>query len=364
MATELERTRTQDEMSFRALAEMIPQLVWSTRENGTIVYANGRFLEYFGIRREALASWWLADNVHPDDGPAATTAWRTALEAGAPYEVEYRLRAAAGDYHWFLARGTPFRDPEQRVAGWFGTSTPIDRQLERLERQRRIVEAFQAAFVPRPLPAILGLRLDGAYFAADEHARVGGDWYDALALDERTVLISVGDVMGHGVAAAVSMAKIRQAIVAAAVGDRDPAAILTRADQVVWLLEPAVATAVVAVLDLVTGRLRVALAGHPPPIIASPAATCFMAPGGIPLGVDPGALYETVEHQLVAGELMVFYTDGLTEAHRTIEEDEGRLLLAARGAASGRLDAAGIRSAVIGETRTADDVAILTVRLG
>ncbi len=351
-------------MSFRALAEMIPQLVWSTRENGAIVYANGRFLDYFGIGREALRSWWLADNVHPDDVAAATAAWRTALQTGAPYEVEYRLRATLGEYHWFLARGTPFRDPDQRIVGWFGTSTPIDRQLERLDQQRRIVEAFQAAFVPRPLPAIPGLVLDGAYFAADEHARVGGDWYDVLALDERTVLISVGDVMGHGLGAAVSMAKIRQAIVAAAVGDRDPAAILARTDRVVWLLEPAVATAVVAVLDLETGRLRVALAGHPPPIVASAAATCFMAPGGIPLGVDPAACYVTVEHELAPGELIVFYTDGLIEAHRSIEEDEGRLLLAARAAASGRLDAAGIRAAVIGETRTADDVALLTVRLG
>jgi PAS domain S-box-containing protein len=363
MATELERSRDADEMSFRALAEMIPQLVWSTRENGAIIYANGRFLEYFGIGPEALQTWWLAENVHPDDVPAATTAWRRALQTGDPYEVEYRLRAAAGDYHWFLARGTPFRGPHQRIAGWFGTSTPIDRQLERLEQQRRIVEAFQAAFVPRPLPVIAGLKLDGAYFTADEHARVGGDWYDVLALDERTVLISVGDVMGHGLQAAVSMAKIRQAIVAAAVGDRDPAAILTRADQVVWLLEPAIATAVVAVLDLATGRLRVALAGHPPPIVASEAATCFMAPGGIPLGVDPGSPYKTVEHELAAGELIIFYTDGLIEAHRAIEEDEGRLLIAARAAARGQMSAAGIRAAVIGETRTADDVAILTVRL-
>jgi PAS domain S-box-containing protein len=362
MATELEQLRGNDEMSFRVLAEMIPQLVWSTRDDGAIGYANGRFLDYFGIRREALQNWWLADNVHPDDAAAAASAWTAALSNGEPYEVEYRLREAGGAYHWFLARGTPIRDPARRIVGWFGTSTPIDRQLERFEAQRRVVEAFQAAFVPRPLPVVAGLELDGAYFTADEQTQVGGDWYDVVALDSRTVLISVGDVTGHGLRAAISMAKIRQAIVGAALEERDPAAILTRADRVLSVLDPAVATAIVAVLDTGTRVLRTALAGHPPPIVASPAMTCFMATGGVPLGVDANAAYTTVQHELAADELIVFYTDGLIEAHRTIERDESRLLQAVRVAAAGRLDAAGIRNAVIGETRTADDIAILTLR--
>ena len=353
-----------DALSFRALAEMIPQLVWSTRPNGSIVYANGRFLEYFGIRSDALASWWLAQHLHPDDVAHATARWKASLTTGEAYEVEYRLRDASGAYHWFLARGTPVHGPGGTIVGWFGTSTPIDRQQERIERQRRIVEAFQQAFVPPPVPAIDGVLIDAAYFPADEEARVGGDWYDVLALADGSVLITMGDVTGHGLPAALSMAKVRQAILAAALDARDPAEVLERADRVFTLLGGGViSSAVVVFVDRHTRTLRYALAGHPPPVVAAPSAARFVPYGSIPLGAGLPGRPSSAEIVLAPDELLVLYTDGLIEARRTVFEDEARLLDAAQACARGTLDASGIREAVIGATRTPDDVAILTLRL-
>ena len=360
--------RADDDLSFRALAEMIPQLVWTTRANGSIAYANGRFLDYFGIRAEALGEWWLAQHLHADDVAHATQRWKLSLQTGEAYEVEYRLRDATGAFHWFLARGTPFHDAAGRIVGWFGTSTPIDRQQERNERQRRIVEAFQQAFVPAPIASIEGLVLDAAYFPADEESRVGGDWYDVLELDDGAVFISIGDVTGHGLPAALSMAKLRQAIIAAALDERDPARVLARADRVFTLLDGVVATAAIAFVDRATRTLRYALAGHPPPVIADAASARFLPPGGIPLGVRPHGLHDpdelhAEELTLAPGDLCVFYTDGLIETHRAIVDDERVLLEAARRAAGGELNAAGIRDVVIGATPMPDDVAILTVRL-
>ncbi len=356
-------SRAEDDLSFRALAEMIPQLVWTTRANGALVYANGRFLDYFGIQSDALASWWLADHLHPDDVTHATARWKASLNTGEPYEVEYRLRDASGAYHWFLARGTPFRGADRALAGWCGTSTPIDRQHERIERQGRVVDAFQAAFVPAPLPAIAGLALDAAYFPADEDARVGGDWYDARELDDGVVLISIGDVTGHGLPAALSMAKLRQAILASALDERDPARVMARADRVFTLLDGVVATAAVVFVDRASRRLRYALAGHPPPIVADASSARSLAPGGIPLGISWLDELHSAELTLAPNELCVLYTDGLIEARRAIEADEARLLTAASAAAAGLIDASGMRDAVIGSTVTPDDIAILTLRM-
>jgi len=254
--------------------------------------------------------------------------------------------------------------PERRDRVRVGTSTPIDRQQERIERQRRIVEAFQQAFVPPPIPAIDGLRIDAAYFPADEEARVGGDWYDVLALADGSVLITMGDVTDHGLHAALSMAKVGQAIQAAALDSSDPADVLQRADRVFSLLGGGViASAVVVFADRASRTLRYALAGHPPPVVAGPNGARFVPFGSVPLGAGLAGHPETAEIVLAADEVLVLYTDGLIEAHRTVFEDEARLLDAAQACARGTLDASGICQAVIGETRTPDDVAILTLRL-
>jgi serine phosphatase RsbU (regulator of sigma subunit) len=238
------------------------------------------------------------------------------------------------------------------------------RLLKSLRGSEGIRETFSAAFVPLPLPEITDLAFDAVYLPADEEARVGGDWYDVIQLDGDHVLVSIGDVAGHGLAAALSTVKLRQAIIGSALDERDPAAILHRAGRAFALVDDSIATALVVIFDRRSRRFRYAIAGHPAPIVATPGHAALL-PGvhGIPLGIDPKMRYESFEHALLDGELLVFYTDGLIEARHTIIEDELRLLAASREAAAGRFDARGVAHAMLGTTPIPDDVAILTLRI-
>jgi CheY-like chemotaxis protein len=238
------------------------------------------------------------------------------------------------------------------------------RLLESLRDSEGIRETFSAAFVPMPLPEITDLAFDAFYLPADEEARVGGDWYDVIQLDGDHVLVSIGDVTGHGLAAALSTVKLRQAIIGSALDERDPAAILHRAGRAFALVDDSIATALVVIFDQRSRRFRCAIAGHPAPIVATAGhAALLPGPHGIPLGIDPKMRYESFEHALLDGELLVFYTDGLIEARHTIIDDELRLLAAVREAAAGRFDARGVAHAMLGTTPIPDDVAILTLRI-
>ena len=137
------------ENQFAVLAESLPQLVWSVRPEGYHDYFNRRWHEFTGLTPEQSvgAGWHQA--VHPDDLPGVQARWEQSLEAGLPYECEYRIRNAAGGYEWVLSRAAPFQDPSGKATRWFGTSTNVDAQrkaedaLRLLEKQYRL--ALEAA---------------------------------------------------------------------------------------------------------------------------------------------------------------------------------------------------------------------------
>src|SRR5262249_45360925 len=112
-----EQTRT-------TLAEAIPQLVWTTHPDGCVEYLNQRWSDYTGDAQ--LGDRWL-EMVHPDERARTFASWRDSVERGVPYETEYRLRRADGQYRWFLARGLPVR-AEGKIVRWFGTTTDVHDQ--------------------------------------------------------------------------------------------------------------------------------------------------------------------------------------------------------------------------------------------
>src|SRR5271165_1190575 len=115
------------ERRFRALAESIPQIVWTTDSSGNLEYCNTVGTEYFGM---PVAELGPANNrvVHPDDRARFQEAWSRALESGLPFQAECRLKSARGDTHWFLIRAVPIRDLRGQITQWFGTSTDVDTQ--------------------------------------------------------------------------------------------------------------------------------------------------------------------------------------------------------------------------------------------
>ncbi|MGE0747352.1 MAG: CHASE3 domain-containing protein [Rhodospirillales bacterium] len=123
---------------FRAVAESMPQLVWSAQPDGHYDYYNSRCYAYTGIRPEAVdRDAWLRV-FHPDDLERTRESWRHALATGEPYEIEYRLRRADGDYRWFLGRAEAVRDESGRIERWLGTCTDID-AIKQAEQARELL---------------------------------------------------------------------------------------------------------------------------------------------------------------------------------------------------------------------------------
>src|SRR5262249_4111316 len=111
------------ERRFHSMAEAIPQLVWVSGPDGRDIYHNRRWAEVTGLTLdEGLGNGW-TNAIHPEDRQRTLEAWNKAVSTGTPYEIEYRLRLADGDYRWFLGLGLPSRDDEGRIVEWSGTCT-------------------------------------------------------------------------------------------------------------------------------------------------------------------------------------------------------------------------------------------------
>ncbi len=128
----------EQESKFRILADTMPQMVWSTRPDGFHDYYNARWYEFTGMPAGSTDGAGWNGMFHPDDQERAWSVWRHSLDTGAPYEIEYRLRNASGEYRWTLGRALPIRDRNGAITRWFGTCTDIhDHKM--IQAQREIV---------------------------------------------------------------------------------------------------------------------------------------------------------------------------------------------------------------------------------
>ena len=138
------------EERFRTLAESLPQLVWTSLPNGRVDYLNHQWLEYTGMSKgEPLDAERLREVIHPDDLAATAACWGAAVEGGADYDLEHRIRAADGSYRWFKTRGTRVVDSTGQTVKWFGTCTDIQDIVEARETQARSHERLQVMVADR-----------------------------------------------------------------------------------------------------------------------------------------------------------------------------------------------------------------------
>jgi serine phosphatase RsbU (regulator of sigma subunit)/anti-sigma regulatory factor (Ser/Thr protein kinase) len=237
-----------------------------------------------------------------------------------------------------------------------------------LEREHRASAAFQQAALPSRTPIVPGMQFRAIYQAAKAEALVGGDWYDAFRLGDGRIVLSIGDVMGSGLLAAVTMGAIRQALRGAAYIIADPIEILDAADRALRSEQPdGIVTAFVGILDPITLTLTYASAGHPPPLVRTAAGDITeLAGSGLPLGLRSLQTYAAeAPHAVVLSDstLIVLYTDGLIEATHDIDLGERRLRLAFKSDEvwNAESPAAAISDLVLDEVL--DDVAILTIRI-
>lgn len=150
---------TGDAAELDLVVESMPQIVWIARPDGWHTYFNRKWCEFTGLTIEQSLGHGWNPPFHPDDRPRAAQLWQEATSTGEPYEIEYRLRRADGNYRWMLGRASPLRDAAGSIVTWFGTCTDIE---ELKQAQLWIAEQAQ----------LLDLVQD-AIFVADLEHRVG-----------------------------------------------------------------------------------------------------------------------------------------------------------------------------------------------
>ena len=268
------------------------------------------------------------------------------------------LRAAPGPNWKPVIAGAVAREIAGRAA------LALDNALA-YEKERDVSHALQLGLLGGALPEFENVVVSPAYRAGTAALEVGGDWYDAFPLLSGSVALVVGDVVGHGLEAAVAMGQLRGAVSALA-QTSSPAELLDRLDAFVETV-PSAATATLAFVDLdsATGELRYACAGHPPPLVVSPRGSArFLWDGrSAPLGSMLGDSRAEAVDYLDEGETLVLYTDGLVERRsETIDVGLERLADVARlGALGAPTLADEICDALIEGRAQDDDVCVLTI---
>ncbi len=350
--------------------------------NGASIVANRAARRLFGLSWNQKIAPAMLPVCTPLTGrkvPWKLLPLQRAMDSNTPVPAaDYEILRSDGMRKFATMSASPLCDREGNVRG--GVAVLVDvtylRSLEKRRRrvrdtlstrfthEKQLANAFQAAQFPERLPAADGFVLSALYCAADAE-RIGGDWYDAFPLPDGRIGLSIGDVMGHGLDAAVTMGKLRQAIQAAAFVDPAPGVMLDAASSTLMLHDgELIASAVAGILDPERATITFAAAGHPLPLIRQRDATLVEFRGAAaPLGFSGTCGAQTHVAQLAPGDAAVFYTDGLIEATRDALAGE-QMLHNALSAEDGfdRADAAAnLRERVLGSRESPDDIAILTV---
>jgi serine phosphatase RsbU (regulator of sigma subunit) len=204
--------------------------------------------------------------------------------------------------------------PALRVAQMVQEQQGQVRELERIEQEMRTAQLIQLSLLPEALPNLTGWQLDTYYKPARE---VGGDFYDFIPFEDGRLGLVIGDATDHGMPAALVMTTTATMLRTAAQASTSPGEVLARVNDLLYPRIPArmFVTCFYAILDPQSGRLHYANAGQNWPFRHYPGGTSELQATGMPLGMMPGSHYEEQEVTLVAGESILFYSDGLVEAH-------------------------------------------------
>lgn len=203
-------------------------------------------------------------------------------------------------------------------------NTRSQEQAQELNKAREIQEGL----LPKKIPQVKGLEVEGTWQPASV---VGGDYFDVLKFSDSKIGVCIGDVVGKGMSAALLMANLQASFRAFAAEDVTPGALLGKLNEVVCnnIASDKFVTFWYCTIDTTKNSVTYAGAGHWPPILFHKSGEGVpLREGGTPLGIFPGWKYEDGEFPLASGDRLVLYTDGLTEAMNSDEQEfgEARLL--------------------------------------
>ncbi len=242
-------------------------------------------------------------------------------------------------------------------------------ERERLERELALASEIQQRFQPTAPPHINGYELQGISFPCYE---IGGDYYDFIEREDGRLVIALGDVSGKGTAAALLMSSLHAAIHAQSASHDSLVATISAVNRYLADNIPAnrFVTLFYAELDPESGSLAFLNAGHNPPLIVHNAGTVEqLSSGGLPLGIKRDAEYREGRTQMQPGDVLVIYSDGVTEAVSPTGEEFGPTRLYEVVSRNVEASAAGIRDRIESSltkfaqgTSAADDITLVIVK--
>ncbi|WP_326809244.1 MULTISPECIES: SpoIIE family protein phosphatase [unclassified Streptomyces] len=358
----------------------------------------GRTREDGPLSLDELPSW-----VMPEDQPALAAAFTDCLVDGRAIDREFRLVRPDGSVRTLHMVGEPVLDDDGGTASMWAvlrdvselrrseravseTRDSLQRERQIAQTERRVAVELQEAVLPPwrgslRFPhgdgeAVGALDLAAHYLPSATGALIGGDWYDAMELPDGSMLLTAGDLTGHGVTATSGMAMLLGAVRGMAVAGVEPGALMGYLNQLLdSAAQPALGSAVCCRYEPRARSLTWSQAGHPAPLLfRDGAGQVLNRPEGVLLGVTSGATYGQRTERLEPGDLLVLHTDGLAprsaqlspqpdgEEPRTGAE---RLLGLAPRFASARTAQECVRAVAeeFGDREREDDACVLVARI-
>jgi sigma-B regulation protein RsbU (phosphoserine phosphatase) len=320
--------------------------------------------------------------VHPDDQAVVRKSMDEAVATRQSLNIDHKIVLKDGQERIINLTIVPIFDSFGAPIKMIGTVQNITERVrikaELLEKERMtneldIGKSIQLSMLPKASPLVEGWQFAGFYQAARQ---VGGDFYDFIDLPGHKIGLLIGDVAGKGLPAALSMALCRAIIRTNALRNSRARATLLRSNEILYrdYYNGSFATVLYANLDPNNGAIELVNAGHNPPLWYSSENRQVQSikPHGMPLGFYPRIQLEPVEIDLMPGDVLVCYTDGLTEAINLLGDFHNEERLVETVVANAGLSASEIVDAIVeswhdfvGELPQDDDMTLLVVkRLG
>ncbi|HEX9778348.1 MAG TPA: SpoIIE family protein phosphatase [Geopsychrobacteraceae bacterium] len=365
----------QSEKQYHTLAEVSPVGIFYTDVDGVFRYVNERWCHLTGIPHDQALRGDGGWRAQPRDRQRTVAEWSAAAESVQSFRTEYPFLRTDGRSIWLACRVMAEKDAQGGVIGYVGTLADIT-DLKRAEEELRASEEnrlklqtqlelaaeVQAKLLPRSVPSLSGFEVAARCQPAQQ---VAGDFYDWQLLAAGRFSLTLGDVMGKGLAAAMLMATVRASLRAATLEHRPELALRQAAEALHQDLDgsDSFVTLFHAQLDLPSRRLSYVDCGHGHVFLRrGSGAVEELLPRGLPLGIFAGEGFQEGSLTLGSGDALVLYSDGLVDAFpgRPPEPEELAAHLTAASSAGEMVDR--LIGLVPDDVSLPDDLTVLVVR--
>ncbi len=325
-----DRLRMENELLYRerrerAILDNTPAIIYVKGIDGRYEFVNRRHAELFSRNQETAVGKSVQDFFPEEEADRFIQNDQQIIETGKTLTVEEIVRHDDG-HHTYVSVKFPLLDAGGRVCATAGISTDITEQLlaHRTEQELELARSFQSKLYPQTAPAVPGLEVAGS---AIPLTQMCGDYYDYIKLGRKRLLVSIGDVSGHGVGPALQMAEVRCTIRTLARLGNDPPSIMGDLNRMLCedLPESSFISFFLADMDLENRRLCYLGAGHDAFLIHADDTVTRLESTHPVMGIDPAtAFLEMASTGLDKGDVVFLFTDGLTEARDVRDKEYGR----------------------------------------